>query len=143
VQWQLEVKNGQYLKKINPETKKSYPEYNWVWSPQGAINMHQPETWGVVQFSEKAVGNKPAEFIHDAAETCKWELRKLYYAQRRYFRDFKHYSFDVNRLEEQSGFQLNPAIQIKVDGNAFTGILNCDESDSPWRIRADGLLWSE
>ena len=31
-------------------------EHNWVWSPQGVIDMHQPEMWGYVQFSAKASG---------------------------------------------------------------------------------------
>ena len=26
------------------------PEDNWVWSPQGLINMHVPDRWGYVQF---------------------------------------------------------------------------------------------
>jgi hypothetical protein len=26
---------------------------NWVWSPQGAINMHIPEMWGFVEFSDE------------------------------------------------------------------------------------------
>jgi len=29
-----------------PNTK----EDNWVWSPQGAVNMHIPERWGRVRF---------------------------------------------------------------------------------------------
>eukprot|EP01137_Pigoraptor_chileana_P027760 Opistho-2@10704 len=32
------------------------PEDNWVWSPQRAINMHLPERWGYLQFSELAAG---------------------------------------------------------------------------------------
>ncbi|MCA9290614.1 MAG: carbohydrate-binding family 9-like protein [Phycisphaerales bacterium] len=44
VQWQLEVKDGAYVKV--PDT----PEDNWVWSPQGVVNMHVPERWGNVRF---------------------------------------------------------------------------------------------
>lgn len=44
VEWQLLVKNGKYEKV--PGTK----EDNWVWSPQGVINMHVPEKWGSVRF---------------------------------------------------------------------------------------------
>jgi len=29
---------------------------NWVWSPQGLIQMHLPEQWGFVRFSTAAVG---------------------------------------------------------------------------------------
>ena len=28
------------------------PGYNWVWSPQWQVQMHQPETWGYVQFTD-------------------------------------------------------------------------------------------
>ena len=45
VEWQLIVKDGKYEKV--PGTK----EDNWVWSPQGLINMHVPEKWGVVTFT--------------------------------------------------------------------------------------------
>ncbi len=44
VQWQHELLNGAYRKV--PKTA----ENNWVWSPQGVINMHVPEHWGEVKF---------------------------------------------------------------------------------------------
>jgi hypothetical protein len=44
VEWQHEVVDGKYQK--IPKTK----EDNWVWSPQGLINMHVPEKWGRVRF---------------------------------------------------------------------------------------------
>ena len=47
VEWQFNVIDGRY-KKV-PNTK----ENNWVWSPQGKIDMHAPETWGYVKFISK------------------------------------------------------------------------------------------
>jgi hypothetical protein len=44
VEWRLEVENGKYVK---PGGEK---EDNWVWSPQGLINMHVPDRWGYVRF---------------------------------------------------------------------------------------------
>ena len=44
VEWQHTVVDGKYQKV--PKTK----EDNWVWSPQGVINMHVPEKWGRVRF---------------------------------------------------------------------------------------------
>jgi hypothetical protein len=52
VQWRLHVVNGKYRKV--PDTK----EDNWVWSPQGLINMHVPERWGRVRFSAAAAALK-------------------------------------------------------------------------------------
>ncbi len=47
VQWDLEVVDGRYQKVPNR------PEHNWVWSPQGVIDMHQPERWGYLEFCSK------------------------------------------------------------------------------------------
>jgi hypothetical protein len=44
VQWQLEVLDGVYRKVAGTK------EDNWVWSPQGVVDMHQPGQWGYVVF---------------------------------------------------------------------------------------------
>jgi len=44
VEWMLDVVAGKY------EKRKGLKEDNWVWSPQGVINMHVPEKWGKVKF---------------------------------------------------------------------------------------------
>lgn len=49
VQWDLDVVDGQYRKRTGPNGKR-LPEHNWVWSPQGVINMHIPEKWGYITF---------------------------------------------------------------------------------------------
>lgn len=98
VNWKIEEKNKQYRKIINPATGKSYSEFNWVWSPQGAIAMHQPETWGSVQFSNKTVGRDLVEFRKDPKSSIKWTLRKLYYAQAEYLEDNGIYSEAIEDL---------------------------------------------
>ena len=57
VQWDYDLINGVYSRK--KENDKFLPEYNWVWSNQGAINMHLPENWGYIHFTD----NKPTEQI--------------------------------------------------------------------------------
>ena len=59
VQWRHEVVDGRYVRVppigfdpgagLNPE-EQLHPEDNWVWSPQGVINMHRPDRWGEVVF---------------------------------------------------------------------------------------------
>jgi hypothetical protein len=59
VQWQHKIVDGKYQRipphgtalteSLNPE-EQEHPEHNWVWSPQGAVNMHLPERWGEVEF---------------------------------------------------------------------------------------------
>ncbi len=50
VEWPSDKVQGGYVKKDNARCE------NWVWSPQGEINMHIPEMWGLVDFSGTTVG---------------------------------------------------------------------------------------
>ncbi len=46
VQWGLEVHEGAYRK------VEGRPEHNWTWTPQWEINMHVPERWGMLRFTD-------------------------------------------------------------------------------------------
>ena len=48
VEWEFDYHKGGYLRREGP------PCDNWVWSPQGVVNMHVPEMWGYVDFSDLA-----------------------------------------------------------------------------------------
>jgi len=50
VEWDLDVRDGKYLP-VTDVSGKRRPEHNWVWSPQGVINMHVPEKWGYLEFN--------------------------------------------------------------------------------------------
>ena len=84
VEWQVRVANGRYLKVTKPGTDTPLPERNWVWSPQGAINMHMPERWGYVHFSPRNAtsASDVSVFEDDPNERVKWALRRVYYRQR-------------------------------------------------------------
>jgi hypothetical protein len=62
VQWQHEIIDGKYQRKS--KNGKLLPEYNWVWCNQKTINMHQPERWGIIQFTTQSSG-KEIDFIED------------------------------------------------------------------------------
>jgi hypothetical protein len=68
VEWQTRVVNGK-IEKV-PDTK----EDNWVWSPQGRVNMHLPEFWGYVQF-----GGGP--FRADATWEARMRVQDFYERQ--------------------------------------------------------------
>ena len=51
VQWPVDVVPGGYRRARAPTREDRHPEHNWVWSPQGEINMHIPEAWGIVRFT--------------------------------------------------------------------------------------------
>ena len=54
--WRVNFSRVQWL-------KKGGPEENWVWTPTGKIDMHMPERWGYVFFSNTNAGDRSAPSI--------------------------------------------------------------------------------
>lgn len=77
VEWLTDIVNGKYVKKPNT------PEDNWVWSPQGVIDMHRPEMWGYVQFTYKKPGL--VFFVPDVSHDSRMKLHGIYYSQKKIF----------------------------------------------------------
>ena len=98
VNWQTEYIDGKYVRKKNPETGKNIPEYNWVWSPQGVINMHVPEKWGFLQFSTLPAGKGAVDFILPQAEKMKILAREVYEMQLQHRRKYKRFAADATQL---------------------------------------------
>lgn len=79
VQWEHRVEDGQYVK--TPVPGRGWKgEDNWVWTPQGAVAMHQPETWGFVSFVADT-----ADVVADPRESLRpvYELLWPVYAAQR------------------------------------------------------------
>ena len=89
VNWDFDLVDERYSRKKDM-AGNFLPEYNWVWSPQGVINMHEPESWGYVYFSSEDKG-EIANFSIPKDEHLKWYL----YEQYRKIRSVKN-SPDVN-----------------------------------------------
>lgn len=143
VQWETEIVNGNYEKKINPKTGKSFPENNWVWSPQGVINMHYPETWGFVQFSENIVGTKKVDFVFNEIDDAKWEMRKVYYAQQNHKIKNGKFTEDYNSLNLKLDKDLkfyNWPPELKVTSTQFEATLKSKDGNSGLIIYQDGLI---
>jgi hypothetical protein len=157
VEWQTDVKDGAYVKRVDSKTGKPLPEDNWVWSRQGAINMHMPERWGFVQFSDAPAGTASAgasagtagtggavsSFTDDPNERVKWAQRRLYYRQRRFRAAHGgKYAADLAALE---------AGTISVEGLAFRPVMQVTDSlyeitaagfnGAVVHIRQDGKVW--
>jgi hypothetical protein len=145
VQWQTEVVNGKYVKKKDPATKKPFPEDNWVWSPQGVVNMHQPETWGFVQFSDRRAGAGTEAFVPAPDEEVKWALRQLYYAQHRHHKQHQRFTDKLAELDYTKvpipGYVFAPEIQCT--RNLFEITAKSRSGPHTWHIRQDGLIWRE
>ena len=133
VNWDVKADKGTYLKCIDPETGKTFPEHNWVWSPQGVIAMHQPETWGYVQFSTTKAGEGSVVFKMDEDYPLKRELIKLYKQQKQYCSEKGSY-----QKELKSPF----AIQVEVTKKQFI-IYAKGKTGKTWYIDHESKIWSE
>ena len=138
VQWTSKVENGNYVKTpIAGEDK--IREYNWVWAPTGVIDIHRPEFWGFVQFSDKEPGKD--QFVISPDETIKWELRNLYYRQREYRRANGEYAKAITDLNPQEVCSQIEGLELYSTPSLFEIIMPASDGKK-WHIRQDGLVWS-
>lgn len=145
VEWQTQIVNGAYSKIVNPATNKPFPEDNWVWSPQGVVNMHYPEMWGYVQFSESTVGSTNTDFIMSKDENAKWFLRNVYYKERNYFEKSGKFTTDLKILgikkENIPGYKFPTTIQATA--NMFEASLLSNDGKERIIINNEGFIFTK
>ena len=114
------------------------PERNWVWSPQGVINMHYPERWGYLQFTRQAT----TTWQMPVAELRKQYLWLVYYRQQEHRQRTGHYAATLAEL------QLAPQVEVEKQASQlelaatpyqFTATLTTAGSP-PIRINDEGLI---
>jgi predicted esterase len=137
VEWQTVITNG-VTQKI-PNT----PEDNWVWSPQGVIDMHRPEMWGLVRFIGKSNGEKfSAPEI--PGKSARDRVLDVYYAQLDFFSEHKRWASNfVNlKLNDQNltSAETAPILEMTADGYVCGAAFMEGGKSRVWRIRQDRLL---
>src|SRR5262245_61643610 len=132
VEWDLDISEGKYQK------VKGKPEHNWVWSPQGVVDMHRPERWGYLQFSAAKPGTvafrpAPDRFIRA-------QLHRIYEAQKRRRENAESFAATVE------GLLLNPSefpksLRIEHTDSAFEAMIpDPDDPSSRWVISQDSWI---
>ena len=139
VEWKHEIEDGKY-RKVPGE-----PEDNWVWSPQGVVNMHRPETWGYVQFSTAAPG--AAAFRPDPAGPAKHQLMRIYYAQHDFLKAHKRYAKTLEELGlgglKDETLAGPPTIEAGADHFQATAEVKLPSGGTRrWNVREDSRLWA-
>jgi hypothetical protein len=138
VNWDLEVADGAYRKVAGR------PEHNWVWSPQGLIDMHRPERWGVVQFSEAEAGSESAareRVASDHTGAARDLLHTTYYAQARHKAERGTWARELSTLVHEGSLGASAA--------AVTVLRSTPDGWEAWTpaggrrvwIRQDSLVW--
>lgn len=115
VNWQTDVVDGKYQKKKNEKTGNALPEYNWVWSPTGEINMHTPERWGMLQFSENSVKNQNVKFQMPIEEEFKNYLWLIYNKQHEFRRKHGIFASSLAELSLPDVFKDSTGMSAKLE----------------------------
>jgi len=140
VEWRITMEGGAYQKV--PAT----PEDNWVWSPQGVIDMHRPEMWGLLRFTRKPASESvPVEPI--AGKAAHDLALEIYYAQRDYFAAHQRWATTLAELgigaETDADPLYAPELQSTPEGYVCTVAFKEGEGRRVWRIQQDRKLTLE
>lgn len=138
VDWNVEVVEGRYRKVAGEK------ERNWVWSPQGVVDMHRPETWGYVQFAAGRPGT--AALRPDPSGPARRWLHQVYYAQREHRRVHGRWARTIEELgvRPPEGGLGQPALQVAASlYHASVTLRLADGTAQRWNIRQDALIWPD
>jgi hypothetical protein len=139
VQWEHEIADGKYRK------VKDKREDNWVWSPQGVIDMHQPERWGYLQFSSAEIGT--AQFRPDPDRHARHLLHRVYHAQRDFHKARKRWARTLAELQLTTIPEARAGlVKLETTATGFEASIGSpgDKAEMPrWRIRTDSRVWKE
>jgi len=134
VEWPTEPAGNSY------RPKAGQPEHNWVWSPQHVVDMHRPERWGYVQFSEK-----PAAFVPDPSWPARQWLQAVYEAQREFQPKHGRYAATLSELELNVFMDLSlTKPQLWATPSLFEASIEtraADGSFQVWKIRQDARVF--
>ena len=139
VEWQIDIVEGAYRKAAGTR------EDNWVWSPQGVVDMHRPEHWGYVQFSTEAAGTTP--FLPDPTAGVRRQLMQVYYLQRAYRKEHGRYAAQWSELGEdcQDSSGIGP-LSLETTAVGFVAgatVTLPDGSWERWWVQQDSRIWTE
>jgi hypothetical protein len=137
VEWDTRVV-GSKNPKVQDAKGKDLPEHNWVWSPQGVINMHYPERWGYLQFTRQA----GTTWQLPAAELRKQYLWLVYYRQQQFRQQAGHYAASLAELNIAPQAEVNKQanqLEMAATPYQFTATLTA-AGQAGLRINDEGLV---
>jgi hypothetical protein len=141
VQWDTEIV-GQAYHRRRDVNGNLLPEHNWVWSPQGVINMHLPERWGYVVFTEKSIDEVFGWHL-PTSEKIKPHLWDVYYKQMLHKRNHGSFATKLKHLNQASIVVVDAvAYQLRLEGThrLFICSIRNPTTNEVWEINQAGEI---
>ena len=134
VEWQHEITLGKYQKVAKSK------EDNWVWSPQGIVDMHRPERWGYVQFS--ADPPNTTQFASDPLRSGRDALMEIYHHQKSFFQSHQRWARSLSELgvDPVAPRGLPKPLQMNPTAAGFHATLELPLADGSTRL---GHVWQD
>lgn len=119
--------------------EKLLPEKNWVWSPQGIVNMHYPERWGYLQFIK---GSNKEKFTQPYEEKRKALLWLVYYRQGEFHSRHGKYAQQLDQLEIKNVNEIidGKRNKLKLESGHGYFMAYIADKDNTLRISQDGKI---
>jgi hypothetical protein len=131
------------------QSRRGAPVDNWLWSPHRILNMHYPELFGFVQFSDAVAGTGEERFVVRPEEEAKRALYRIYYRQKAYYKEFGRFTTSLSdlRIEDPGPSLYGWPPRMQVTDSLFEASveemvdLDGDGQRERWHIRQDSRVW--
>jgi hypothetical protein len=140
VEWDAKRLNGKYVK-LKDNAGHNLPEHNWVWSPQGVVDMHWPERWGYLQFSKGNINN--TSFTLPYFEQQKRYLWLIYYLEHRWHDEHHAYVSSLKKFSLKNNVMINKnsnTLQVEATRYQFMALITDKKNKITWTINEEGLI---
>lgn len=140
VEWDTKAADGKYIK-LRDNAGHNLPEHNWVWSPQGVVDMHYPERWGYLSFTKSNTNN--TSFSLPYFELQKRYLWLIYYHEKLWHAKHHAYTASLKAFILGKNVAINKninALRIEATPHQFMAFITDKKDNITWSINQEGLV---
>lgn len=133
--WRINFSRVQWL-------KPGQREENWVWQPTGKIDMHMPDRWGFLYFSDKVAGSGTDEFKYPYDMNAYKLLWAMFYEQQDYFSKEGKYIQSVDNFfltdEELGPLPENAKVDIEASAGTYIMSVSLPDNGVKYTLNQEG-----
>jgi pimeloyl-ACP methyl ester carboxylesterase/lysophospholipase L1-like esterase len=130
VEYLPKISNGKYVR--DPSVRAN----NSAWSPHHSTGVHDPESFGIVQFTKKPAGL--SEIVPDPSMPARSLLMQIYYAQKKYRSGNGRYASSMQELglvaEKKEGVRAFDPFEMTPHGYLATVELRHGNKTELWQV---------